>query len=77
MKIRTLLLEKQAHQSKVHTGEKGWTCLHYAAYKGDLGVVKDIIRYCADCAEEIDNEGRNFFHVAIKNVNFGVVNYVM
>ncbi|PIA27407.1 hypothetical protein AQUCO_07800032v1 [Aquilegia coerulea] len=76
-KIRKLLLEMQPNQSKVRTGEKGWTLLHYATQKGDLGTVDDIIQVCPDCMELGDKENQNFLHLAAKLEQVNIVKHVL
>ncbi|PIA29082.1 hypothetical protein AQUCO_06300041v1 [Aquilegia coerulea] len=75
-KIRKELLQWQPSQSKVH-GENGWTALHYAAYKGDVSAVEDIMQVCPKCAELVDNVGQNFLHLAAKHQHIEVVKHVL
>ncbi|KAF5175783.1 Ankyrin repeat family protein [Thalictrum thalictroides] len=75
-KIRKLLLEMQPYQSTVRTGDKGWTVLHHATRNGDLGTVADIIQVCPECMELVDNEGRNFLHLAAKFEQVNIVKHI-
>ncbi|KAF5190466.1 hypothetical protein FRX31_019946, partial [Thalictrum thalictroides] len=50
-----LLLEIAPIQSKTRMGSNGWTTLHYAASKGDVSSFADILRFCPDCSEVVDN----------------------
>lgn len=75
--IRKLLIEKQAGQIKLRIGDAGWTLLHHAASKGDLGAIEDIIQFGADCLEMVDNEGRNFLHLAAMHGHVKVVEHIL
>ncbi|PIA45202.1 hypothetical protein AQUCO_01700619v1 [Aquilegia coerulea] len=77
VKIRKLLLKMQPQQSKTRAGENEWTALHHATSIGDLGAIEDIIRFCPDCSELVDNKGQNFLHLAVKFEHVDVVNYIL
>ncbi|KAF5187526.1 Accelerated cell death, partial [Thalictrum thalictroides] len=72
-KIRKLLFKMQPNQIKVRTGEKEWTLLHEAAHNGDVSIIEDIIKFCPSCLELVDNEGKNFLHIAAKSERVQVV----
>ncbi|RZC47685.1 hypothetical protein C5167_040620, partial [Papaver somniferum] len=65
----------------------GMTALHYAAAKDAQSwesdevlsndVMKIMLRHCMDCCEVLDNEGRNFLHLAAQNNNSHVLNFVL
>ncbi|KAF5196345.1 Ankyrin repeat-containing protein [Thalictrum thalictroides] len=76
-KIRKLLFMMQPNQIKVCTGENEWTLLHHAAYNGDVSIVADIIKFCPSCLELVDNEGKNFLHIAAKWEKVQVVKHVL
>ncbi|KAI3899837.1 hypothetical protein MKW92_029330 [Papaver armeniacum] len=58
----------------------GMTALHLVAVD-DVPWIKEtmeiMLRHCPDCWEVLDNEGRNFLHVAAQNRNFAVLEYVL
>ncbi|KAF5190661.1 hypothetical protein FRX31_019752 [Thalictrum thalictroides] len=70
-----LLLEIAPIQSKTPMGSNGWTVLHYAASSGDLSSVADILRFCPDCSEVVDNKDQNFLHIAVKFEHVEVVRF--
>ncbi|KAL5714788.1 hypothetical protein ACHQM5_016700 [Ranunculus cassubicifolius] len=74
--IRKWILEKHPNQSTVGTGHNKWTSLHHAASVGEVSVVQDILRWCPNCAEIVDTEGRNFLHIAAEFKQYYVVRYV-
>ncbi|PIA27410.1 hypothetical protein AQUCO_07800033v1 [Aquilegia coerulea] len=76
-KIRRLLFEKQPNQTQVRTGENEWTLLHHATYKGELSIIEDIIQFCPSCLELVDNEGKNFLHIAAKWEKVQVVKHAL
>ncbi|KAF5181664.1 Ankyrin repeat, partial [Thalictrum thalictroides] len=76
-KIRKLLFMMQPNQIKVRTGENEWTLLHHAAYNGDVSIIADIIKFCPSCLELVDNEGKNFLHIAAKWEKVQVVKHVL
>ncbi|PIA26288.1 hypothetical protein AQUCO_09500037v1 [Aquilegia coerulea] len=76
-KIRTYLLEMQPSQSKVRTPDNGWTALHHAANDGDLSAIEDIFKFCPECSELIDHEGKNFLHVAVLHPYVQVVVHIL
>ncbi|KAI3844340.1 hypothetical protein MKX03_006143 [Papaver bracteatum] len=61
----------------------GMTVLHHAgggnydtSYDIDDKFIENVIQRCPDCWELLDNEGRNFLHVAAKNRHFSAIKYV-
>ncbi|KAL5716415.1 hypothetical protein ACHQM5_018110 [Ranunculus cassubicifolius] len=75
--IRKFLIQKQPRQCKVRIGTNGWTILHHASCKGDLSAVEEIIQFCPDCSELIDNDKRNFLHLAIKFEHENLVKLIL
>ncbi|KAL5731572.1 hypothetical protein ACHQM5_004286 [Ranunculus cassubicifolius] len=65
VEIRKLLIQRQPKQCKVRIGTNGWTILQHATLKGDSSAIKEIIQSCPDSSALVDNEGRNFLHLAI------------
>ncbi|MCL7045880.1 hypothetical protein MKW94_016298 [Papaver nudicaule] len=62
------------------TDKDGMTALHHAAardYWESVPLIKIMIRHCLDCWDVLDNEGRNFLHVAAHNKNSDVLKYVL
>ncbi|RZC47687.1 hypothetical protein C5167_040615 [Papaver somniferum] len=60
----------------------GMTALHHAAadetfYRSTVKIMKTMLGHCPDCWEVLDNEGRNFLHVAAHNNNSHVLKYVL
>ncbi|KAL5716401.1 hypothetical protein ACHQM5_018100 [Ranunculus cassubicifolius] len=77
VEIRKLLIQKQPRQCKVRIGTNGWTILQHATIQGDPSVVKEILQSCPDCSELVDNEGRNFLHLAIMFDHENVVKIIL
>ncbi|PIA27421.1 hypothetical protein AQUCO_07800038v1 [Aquilegia coerulea] len=76
-KIRKLLFKMLPNQTKERTGDKEWTLLQHAAQNGDLSMIEDIIQFCPSCLELVDNEGKNFLHIAAKWERVQVVKHVL
>ncbi|RZC64151.1 hypothetical protein C5167_025878 [Papaver somniferum] len=64
----------------------GMTALHHAAAKEVFGswsskevikIMKLMLGHCTDCWEVLDNQGRNFLHLAAQNNNSHVLKYVL
>ncbi|KAI3942298.1 hypothetical protein MKW92_024123 [Papaver armeniacum] len=58
----------------------GRTALHHAAAKGGrqrIKAMKIMLKHCMDCWEVLDNEGKNFLHVAAHNNRCSVLRYVL
>ncbi|KAF5204191.1 Ankyrin repeat [Thalictrum thalictroides] len=72
-----LILELQPTQSMVSVNERGWTALHYSVYKKKLDTTGYIIQSCPDSSKVADNEGRNFFHHAVKSGNVNMVKHIL
>ncbi|KAL5712366.1 hypothetical protein ACHQM5_014550 [Ranunculus cassubicifolius] len=75
--IRKLLIQKQKSQIKLRVGDAGWTALHYATSKGDLSAIEDIIQCDPQCLEIVDNDGRNFLHLAAMSGYVKVVEHIL
>ncbi|KAI3868211.1 hypothetical protein MKX03_022894 [Papaver bracteatum] len=64
----------------------GMTALHHVAMgiyynrnrsaQEHIGFIENVIQRCPDCWELVDNEGRNFLHVAAKNKRLKIIKYV-
>ncbi|PIA27418.1 hypothetical protein AQUCO_07800035v1 [Aquilegia coerulea] len=76
-KIRKLLFKMLPNQTKIRTGDEEWTLLQHAAKNGDLSIIEDIIQFCPSCLELVDNEGKNFLHIAAKYERVQVVKHVL
>ena len=46
---------------------KGMTALHIAAHRGHLWVVDNILKYCPDCYELVDESGWNALHFVVNS----------
>ncbi|PIA32229.1 hypothetical protein AQUCO_04500076v1 [Aquilegia coerulea] len=75
--IRKLLIEKQPSQCNVRIGRNNWTLLHYAAHKGDLSTIEDIIKFCPECLKIVDIDRQNFLHIAVKFEHINVVKNIL
>ncbi|KAL5713125.1 hypothetical protein ACHQM5_015232 [Ranunculus cassubicifolius] len=75
--MRRFLLEKFPSQGNIKAGDKGWTALHYAASEAQLDAIEDIIHFCPDSMNVVDNEGQNFLHIAADLDIYQVVEYVL
>ncbi|KAK3190209.1 hypothetical protein Dsin_029770 [Dipteronia sinensis] len=58
-------------KSPVYVGDKyrKMTPLHLAASRGYLNMIRDMISYCPDCYELVDDRGWNFLHFAMATLN--------
>ncbi|KAL6224604.1 hypothetical protein ACLB2K_003459 [Fragaria x ananassa] len=77
--IVELLLKHDRSAAYVKEKEEKKTALHFAAMKGHVHVMKQLISQCPDCCELVDEKGRNFLHCSIlaKENLFSVVNFVL
>ncbi|PIA27423.1 hypothetical protein AQUCO_07800040v1 [Aquilegia coerulea] len=57
--------------------DEEWTLLQHAAKNGDLSIIEDTIKFCPSCLELVDNEGKNFLHIAAKYERVQVVKHVL
>nr|XP_029124417.1 protein ACCELERATED CELL DEATH 6 isoform X2 [Elaeis guineensis] len=55
----------------------GFAPIHVAASAGHLNIIAELLQHCPDCMELINNQGRNFLHVAIMNKRLEIVKYVL
>ncbi|CAL9027358.1 unnamed protein product [Prunus brigantina] len=53
------------------------TALHIAAAKGHVHVMEQLISYCPDCCEVVDQRRRNALHYALKNGQPRISNFVL
>lgn len=59
------LLEKDKSVAYVAAnGDEGNTALHIAAAVGEVRVMKELLSYCPDCWEMVNNKGKNILHIA-------------
>ncbi|PIA32232.1 hypothetical protein AQUCO_04500079v1 [Aquilegia coerulea] len=77
VEIRKHLIEKQPSQCKIPIGRDNWTLLHHAASKGDLSSIEDIINFCPECLNMVDNDLQNFLHLAVKFDHVNVVKDIL
>ncbi|KAI9114648.1 hypothetical protein K1719_014346 [Acacia pycnantha] len=66
--VRELLnskLDEEVNQCLLKDDE-GWTSLHCASQKGKIGVIKELIRTCPQCLEQVTENGETVLHVAVK-----------
>ncbi|KAL6224602.1 hypothetical protein ACLB2K_003457 [Fragaria x ananassa] len=63
--IVELLLKHDRSAAYVKEKEEKKTALHFAAMKGHVRVMKQLISQCPDCCELVDEKGRNFLHIGI------------
>ncbi|BFG39447.1 hypothetical protein CerSpe_257210 [Prunus speciosa] len=69
----------QAHRSSAYIVDKAdkKTALHIAAYRGHVGVVKQLISHCPDCCERVDQRGRNALHYALEKHQSRITTFVL
>ncbi|CAL2274254.1 unnamed protein product [Prunus armeniaca] len=53
------------------------TALHIAASKGHVNVMKQLISYCPDCCEVVDQRRRNALHYALETRQSRIIDFVM
>ncbi|ONH97300.1 hypothetical protein PRUPE_7G182500 [Prunus persica] len=53
------------------------TALHIAASKGHVHVMKQLISYCPDCCEVVDQRRRNALHYALEKSQSRIIDIVM
>ncbi|TYH23155.1 hypothetical protein ES288_A04G187800v1 [Gossypium darwinii] len=56
------LLKRDVSAAYIGDKKRGMTPLLMAARQGYLGTVSQILSYCPDCCEKVDNKGLNFLH---------------
>ncbi|KAL5707053.1 hypothetical protein ACHQM5_025149 [Ranunculus cassubicifolius] len=76
-KIRKLILEKQPYHAKIRGEPKNRTPLHISASNGDLDAIEEMIRFCPECTELVDDESQNFLHIAAQFGHTKVVTHVL
>ncbi|QHO39272.1 Ankyrin repeat-containing protein [Arachis hypogaea] len=57
--------------------KEGRIAFHVAAYYGNLHNMEAIIKFCPDCAEIVDNKGRNALHYGVNAEQRFVVGKMM
>ncbi|KAF7833612.1 ankyrin repeat-containing protein BDA1-like [Senna tora] len=68
--------EDEVNQCLVKDND-GFTPLHYAIFRGKIGVIGELISSCAECVEEVTAQGDTVLHLAMKANQFGVVKLLM
>ncbi|PQQ03434.1 ankyrin repeat-containing protein [Prunus yedoensis var. nudiflora] len=53
------------------------TALHIAASKGHVNVMKQLISYCPDCCEVVDQRRRNALHYALEKHQSRITTFVL
>ncbi|GKU91821.1 hypothetical protein SLEP1_g5636 [Rubroshorea leprosula] len=64
--IVKLLLKKDKNAAYMADKEEEKTALHVAASKGKAKVVEELMLACPDCFEQVDKNGQNALHFAVK-----------
>ncbi|KAL6274221.1 hypothetical protein ACE6H2_024913 [Prunus campanulata] len=75
--IVTQLLE--ADKCSAYMGDEAdkKTALHIAASKGHVNVMKQLISYCPDCCEVVDQRRRNALHYALEKSQPRIIDFVL
>lgn len=53
------------------------TALHLASYRGNVRVMKELLKYFPDCWEIVDGAGRNIFHIAVEQNRKEVMRFIL
>jgi ankyrin repeat protein len=64
-RVLKVLLENDASAAYIAETEKKRTALHIAAFRGHVGIMKEIVSRCPACCELVDNRGWNALHYAV------------
>ncbi|KAI3847143.1 hypothetical protein MKW92_009467 [Papaver armeniacum] len=65
-----------AQHTKV--GRLGFQPLAYMKFKCEnIQVIEEVTKRCQECWEELDNNGRNFLHIAAENGSTRVIKYIL
>ncbi|KAL6274220.1 hypothetical protein ACE6H2_024912 [Prunus campanulata] len=75
--IVTQLLEADKRSAYMGDVADKKTALHIAASKGHVNVMKQLISYCPDCCEMVDQRRRNALHYALEKRRSRIVDFVM
>ncbi|KAI3917660.1 hypothetical protein MKW98_021422 [Papaver atlanticum] len=64
------------HHTKV--GPLGFQPFAYMKFKCEnIQVIEEVTKCCQECWEELDNNGRNFLHIAAENGSVNVIKYIL
>ncbi|XP_021811557.1 ankyrin repeat-containing protein At5g02620-like [Prunus avium] len=74
--VRQLL---EADKCSAYMGDEAdkKTALHIAASKGHVNVMKQLISYCPDCCEVVDQRRRNALHYALEKSQPRIIDFVL
>ncbi|XP_059627715.1 protein ACCELERATED CELL DEATH 6-like [Cornus florida] len=53
------------------------TALHLAASQGHLDVMKELLSYCPDCWENINNKCQNILHIAVEHEKSEIIEFIL
>lgn len=53
------------------------TPLHVAAYKGNVRVMKELVKYYPDSWETVDGNGQNILHIAVEQDEKEVIKFIL
>ncbi|XP_074362239.1 protein ACCELERATED CELL DEATH 6-like [Apium graveolens] len=68
----------RADRSVAYLADKKYsrTALHVAAYKGSVGVMKELLKYFPDLVDILDMSGRNVLHIAVEKGQKDVIRFI-
>ncbi|KAK0606701.1 hypothetical protein LWI29_003040 [Acer saccharum] len=67
--VMHILLEFDKSPAYVGDKYRKMTPLHLAASRGNLNMIRDMVSYCPDCYELVDDRGWNCLHFAMATLN--------
>lgn len=68
-----------ANKSMCYLADKDYkrTGFHIAAYRGNVRVMKEFLKYFPDSWEIVDGSGRNILHIAVEQGRKEVIRFIL
>ncbi|KAL3506036.1 hypothetical protein ACH5RR_031418 [Cinchona calisaya] len=75
-RVRQILIINMS-QAYLATNKDQVTALHIAASQGHTKVMTELLSYCPDCWEMVNDKGQNILHVAVANEKANVIRFII